>query len=205
MSSLADFEPPQKAAPLIKYPQPRLGKLEDYKPVDTWAETNKAFKISSGVGLIVAATLNAVRTEKVGALGVITHSGGVLFALIVGGSSYKFFSCASTNLRQKDDAINHFYAGNLTGAIVGSALTKKLVPTVGIALGLGISGFLVHWCGGLTGAYGDSAGKARGFGLDNNFTPKKSDVIEKQEFWEVARRRPLSQTLEKLGEGAFKP
>jgi hypothetical protein len=185
----------------ISYPSPHLTP-DKYVPVDTWASTRSAVGYASVFGLLTVATQNAVAKERLGPLGIITRSGGLWSMIVLVSGTYKLSSSVLSNLREKKDTLNEFYAGAIAGAVAGLP-TKSLVKASGWSFAGGIITALVYWSGSIVGQAKTSSYAHRGVGAENNFKPK-SDV-QKQEFWDVLRRRPLSQTLEELGEGAFKP
>lgn len=189
--------------PYVSYPSPHLTP-DVYMPVDTWTATRTAVGYGSVFGLLTVATQNAVAKERLGPLGIITRSGGLWGMIVLVSGSYKLASSMLSNLREKKDTLNEFYAGAIAGAIAGSP-TKSLVKASGWSFAGGVVAALVYWSGSIVGQAATSSHAYRGVGAQNNFKPKDSHYSERQGFWDVLRRRPLSQTLEELGEGAFKP
>ena len=187
----------------VNYPSPHLTP-DKYVPVDTFSATRSALGYGAAFGLLTVATQNAVQKSRVGPLGIITRSGTLWGMIVLVSGSYKFASSVLSNLREKKDTLNEFYAGLVAGAVAGLP-TKSLVKAAGWSFAGGVITGLVYWSGSIVGQLGSSSYAYRGVGVENNFKPKPVDEAQRQGFWDVLRRRPLSQTLEQLGEGAFKP
>lgn len=187
--------------PYINFPSAHITE-DKYVPVDTWSATRSALGYASVFGLLTVATQNAVSKERVGPLGIFTRSGSLFGMIVLVSGSYKLSSSMLSNLREKKDTANEFYAGLIAGAFAG-APTRSLVKASGWSFFGGVVAALVYWSGSIVGQTSTSSYAYRGKGAENNFEPKSD--IERQGFWDVMRRRPLSQTLEELGQGAFKP
>lgn len=193
-----------QSKPAIKYPSPTFNTpaQTQYKPVNTWAVTKDAVKFASIAGLLTVAAGNAVSKERLGPMGVFTKSGKLWGLMILVAGSYRFTGASLANLRKENDSWNEFFAGSVAGAFT-AAPTGQLVKVVGTSLGTAVLVGGVFWCGSFLGNTESSSFAQRGEGLENGFEIKKD--LEKQGFWDVSRRRPLSQTLEQLGDGVFKP
>jgi hypothetical protein len=94
---------------------------DTFHPRDTLANTANTTLPLTACGAIVAGVQNTLRKQNVGAMGIITRSGGVI-ALYAGvGATYQFTHDAIANLRQKDDGYGEAMAGFAGGAVVGVA------------------------------------------------------------------------------------
>lgn len=186
----------------IKYPFVGFSK-EPFKPLDTSAETKRCFLYSNVLGFLTAATQNSLARDNRGAWAVVTKSGKLWGAIVGVSTTFGFSYCAISNLREKNDSINDYLAGAAAGAVLGS-FSKSLAKTVGTSLGVGFIMGILHWAGG-PGGFENSAFKARGDGIENPLLHKDHSNGEKQGLWEAVRRRPLSETKERLGEVAAKP
>jgi len=184
----------------IRYPSITIFK-EEYKPMETSALTKTAFIYSTAIGGLTAATQNSLARDGRGPMAVFTKSGKLWGAIVAVVTTYQFSFCAVSNLREKSDALNDLYAGAASGAVLGS-FSKSLSKTVGTALCLGALAGFTHWAGFMIGNREESAAHTRDeFG--SNLREFKEG--EKQGLWELSRRRPLSETKERLGEVFNKP
>ncbi|KAK6464812.1 hypothetical protein DFJ63DRAFT_334349 [Scheffersomyces coipomensis] len=165
-----------------------------WKPIDTKKETLQIFKFGfySTVGAYAWLYLWKRTTFKielpltvVGFFTVTTAARGIV-----------------TNLRETNDGWNTFWAigaGNLACLTVGF---KSMPPKHKILSGFGgaaLAALLDH------ARWAQSPSSA---GQDFKFLEANTDTeVEKQQFWDVWKRRPLSQTVESLGvgRGIFKP
>lgn len=175
-----------------------------YEPVDTITETTNTAMVSFLVGSIFAAAKNSTTKQLVGPWGIVKNSGTAVAVLTIGGAALEFGKCVSSNLREKNDALNDFYGGLFGGALVGTYF-KTVSKTVGIAALSGTVAGLLSWGGySLNGLGKDSShysiDKSKPFAETTENAPK-------QGFWEMVYRRPLSQTIHDLGEQnvVFKP
>jgi hypothetical protein len=165
-----------------------------FKPVDTKKQTSQIFKFSfyTTVGAYAWLYLWKRTTFKLGLPMTV-----VGFATVATGAKG-----IVTNLREKNDGWNTFWAvgaGNLavlTAGFKNMPLKHKALTGLG---GAAVAAFLDH------AIWAQSASSA---GRDYKFVEANGDeVLEKQQFWDVWKRRPLSQTVESLGvgRGIFKP
>ncbi|CCH42552.1 Mitochondrial import inner membrane translocase subunit TIM22 [Wickerhamomyces ciferrii] len=185
----------------IKYPTPFFNKEEPYEPLDTSSLTKGAFCYSATVGLLAAATRNAISNDSKHISGIVTKHGRLWGAITAVITSYQFSYAAISNLREKNDYKNDVLSGAISGAILGS-FKKSLSASLGTGLALGLLGGLLRWSGGLLGTE-NNAINARGKGIDSGLVREQNsngDEEFKQGFWEVVRRRPLSHTKEFLGD-----
>lgn len=107
-----------------------------------------------------------------------------------------------TNLRETNDGWNTFIAVGTGNLAVLTAGFKSMPAKHKILTGLGGASAAALLDQTLWAQSASSAGK------DFRFEAANTDKdLEKQQFWDVWRRRPLSQTVESLGvgRGIFKP
>ncbi|KAK6457837.1 uncharacterized protein RJT20DRAFT_125698 [Scheffersomyces xylosifermentans] len=159
-----------------------------WKPIDTKKETAQIFKFGfyTTVGAYAWLYLWKRTTFKVEL--PLTVVGFATVATATKG--------AITNLRQKNDGWNTFWAvgaGNLAALTVGfKSMPPKHKVLTGIA-GASITALVDH-------AYWAQSPSSAG--QDVRFEAANTDKdLEKQQFWDVWKRRPLSQTVEGLGAG----
>ncbi|CAO2656163.1 Nn.00g049660.m01.CDS01 [Neocucurbitaria sp. VM-36] len=157
-----------------------------FHPRDTLSNTASTTLQTTAIGAVVAGVQNTLRKQNVGAMGILTRSGGVI-ALYAGvGAAYQFTLDATSNLRQKDDCYSEAIAGFVAGCGVGIA--RRSLPFM---LGAGAAFSTV-----LT-AYRYTNG-LRGVG---DIRSDDDNEVERREELKKLRRRPLSETIEQLGEG----
>jgi hypothetical protein len=165
-----------------------------YVPRDTIYVSAQAAIVSAGVGVIAAlgkANLGPGRTI----FGGLQKNARFIPIFAGVGTAYTLFEAASANLREKDSPLNAFVGGLAAGGIIGASLKKAGVPkVVGGALFVGFFMAVSRWAGG-----------ASGYGRDEMITKSHGDIVEiekgdRQGFWDVVHRRPLSQTLDELGD-----
>lgn len=178
----------------IRYPYiPSPQKEPKFEPKDTIYLTGQAAFASTAVGLLVAlgkANLGPGRTIFGGLQQNIRYI--PIFAGV--GTAYALFEAVSCNLRERNSPLNAFVGGAAAGGIIGVSLKKASVSKVfGSALFLGSFMAVSRWAGG-----------AAGYGRDDmvlgHGEVAEVEKADRQGFWEVVHRRPLSQTLEELGD-----
>ncbi|KAH7085290.1 hypothetical protein BKA63DRAFT_499319 [Paraphoma chrysanthemicola] len=156
-----------------------------FHPRDALANTVSTALQTTAVGAIIAGAQNTLRKQNVGAMGIITRSGGII-ALFAGvGGAYQFTKDATSNLRQKDDCYSEAIAGFVAGAGVGVA--RRSLPFMlgaGAAFSTVLTAF--RYTNGIRG---------------DDPTILDEEEVERRENAKKLRRRPLSETIEQLGEG----
>lgn len=165
-----------------------------WEPVDTKKETSQIFRLTfyTTVGAYAWLYLWKRTTFKIGL--PLTVVGFATVATATKGMV--------TNLREKNDAWNTFIAvgtGNLACLTAGfKTMPLKHKVLTGIS-GAAITAFLDHCSWSQSPTFGGRDTK--------HVMANTEEVLPKQQFWDVWRRRPLSQTVEELGEGRgiFKP
>lgn len=159
-----------------------------WRPVDTKKETMQVFRFSfyTTIGAYLWLYLFKRTTFKLelplavaGFATVATATKGIV-----------------TNLREKNDSWNIFWAvgaGNLACLTIGFKLMPPKHKVLSGLAGASITALVNHvsW-----GQLASSAGQHARFEEANT-----GKALAKQEFWDVWKRRPLSQTVESLGEG----
>ncbi|KAF2278385.1 uncharacterized protein EI97DRAFT_465694 [Westerdykella ornata] len=161
---------------------------EHFHPHDTLANTART-TLQTGIGgAFMAGAENALRKQNVGAMGIITRSGGII-ALFAGvGATYQFTRDSAANLRQVDDTYNEAIAGFLAGLALG--LPKRSIAVMlgaGALTSITMAGF--HYTGGF-----------RGYKKDLVHAPGEDDVDVKEKN-KAEYRRPISEIISDLGEG----
>lgn len=159
-----------------------------WEPVDTKKKTLQVFKFSfySTVGSYAWLYLWKRTTFKIGL--PLSVAGFATVAVGVRGSL--------ANLREKNDGWNTFWAvaaGNLACLTIGfKNMPPKHKVLAGIS-GAAITAFIDHAFWAQSPSF---AGRDIRFAEANT-----GDELPQQQFWDVWKRRPLSQTVEALGEG----
>ncbi|KAF2033265.1 hypothetical protein EK21DRAFT_98282 [Setomelanomma holmii] len=158
---------------------------ETFHPRDALANTASTSLQLTAIGAVIAGVQNTLRKQNVGAMGIITRSGGII-ALFGGvGAAYQFTKDATSNLRQKDDCYSEAVAGFVAGAGIGIA--RRSLPFM-LGAGVGTSVVLTAW------RYTNGIRGTSTIELDE-------EEVERREALKKLRRRPLSETIEQLGEG----
>ncbi|KAF2641324.1 hypothetical protein P280DRAFT_468962 [Massarina eburnea CBS 473.64] len=157
---------------------------DTFHPRDTLSNTASTTLKLSTCGAIIAGVQNTLRRQNVGAVGIITRSGGIIATFAGVGALYQFTLDASSNLRQKDDAYGEALAGFAAGATLGVA--RRSIPFM---LGAGAS------FGTVLAAYRYTNG------LSGGVEESDEDEVERREKLRKMRQRPLQETIEQLGEG----
>ncbi|KAF1362435.1 hypothetical protein EJ07DRAFT_106916 [Lizonia empirigonia] len=156
-----------------------------YHPQDALANTGNAMLQSTAIGAILAGVQNTLRKQNVGAMGIITKSGGTIALFAAAGGAYQFTLDATSNMQHKNDCWNEAYAGFAAGATVG-IYQRSLPFMLGAGALFSVSMTAFRYTSGIRGS---ASGE-----LDD-------EEIERREAMKKMRRRPLSETIEQLGEG----
>ncbi|EGV64663.1 hypothetical protein PSN45_005001 [Yamadazyma tenuis] len=158
-----------------------------WEPVDTAGETKKIFKFTFYTTVGAYAWLyfwkrTAFKVELpltvIGFTTVATATKGII-----------------TNLREKNDGWNTFWAvaaGNLavlTGGFKTMPLKHKFMTGIS---GAAITGLLNQW------SWAQSVNSP---GREVKHILNTGEEVPKQQFWDVMRRRPISQTVDEMGVG----
>ncbi|KAF2717640.1 hypothetical protein K431DRAFT_341203 [Polychaeton citri CBS 116435] len=157
----------------------------DYHPKDAIGATVEASLITGSAGFFISTIQNTLTRQNVGALGVLTRTGGTVAVFAAMGGAYEFTKTASANLRQKEDTWNTTWGGLVAGGVLG--LRFRSAPAV-----LGYGGALAV----IVSAFAFTGGK-----LVGNKADPSVDEVARKEYLRKNRRRPIEQTINELGEG----
>ncbi|CAN6605912.1 hypothetical protein TRVA0_003S00738 [Trichomonascus vanleenenianus] len=175
-----------------RYPTFKYREDGMFQPRDTIALTTKAAFLSSGAGIFVAAIKASLAPNRSFKSSVLAHSRYVwLYGAV--GTAYTAVEAITANLTESDSAWSTFYGGAAAGGIMGTAY-KSVSKVIGGAIAVGAILSFAHWSGNFTG-YGRKQAQENSRG--------EAIEIEKgnrQGFFDVVHRRPLSQTIDELGD-----
>lgn len=203
----------------FKLPRPFFLKDSDisndkFVPVDTFSETKK-ITIYSAIFLggmhvrrLLQHRMGSARPGQERYLKLFElaprHFISIPFAL----ATYSFMSNSLYNLDEGKLTKNEIISAS--SAVLVATIFKKipLNQKVGLALGMGVFVGLFNWTGGLVGNVKTNFTKMTQNGEIKNQESNKSldedfanGTYQKQGFWELLYRKPLSETIEDLGEG----
>lgn len=200
---------------LFKLPRPFFLKDEEkFTPIDTFTET-KNIAIYSSIFLggmhvrrLLQHRMGSARPGQERYLKLFELSPRHFIAIPLALSTYSFISSSLYNLDEKRTTVNEMIAAS-SGILVATIFkSAPLNQKVGLALGMGMFVGLFKWSGGLVDSYytnytnmvhnGQIKNQESNKSLDEDFA---NGTYKKQGFWEVLYRRPLSETVEDLGEG----
>lgn len=178
----------------VHLPSPTFpsSKPGQYHALDTIGMTTENTMIGIGAGIVAAAAKNSLATGPRNISTLFSKSGGVISIFAGTSFAYTFAYSAVSNLREREDGWSHMWAGAATGALLG-ARTKRIPAFFGWTVLCGAVGGLFGW----TGARFNADRKASLEESPKGFVQEDAH----QTFWEVVHRRPLSLTVEQLGEG----
>lgn len=162
---------------------------------DTILDTCKAGGIGALFGLNLVLVRNSLSPSRTVTGGLRGHIGAAaVFALV--GSAYTFGDAVSANIRERETPLNGATGGALAGAVLGASLKgfgkRSIAKSFGGAFLLGLTAATFQW--GFDRGHDHSV---------NSVTSTKQEINEehpRQGFWELVHRRPLSQTIEELGD-----
>lgn len=162
---------------------------------DTILDTCKSAGIGALFGLQLALVRNSLSPSRTATGGFRGHLGTVGTLAIVGGA-YTLGDAVSANLRERETPLNGAAGGALAGAVLGASMQgfgkRSIAKSVGGAFLLGLVVATFQW------------GFDRGHKLSvESVTSEATPITEehpRQGFWELVQRRPLSQTIEELGD-----
>ncbi|GMM33895.1 hypothetical protein DASC09_012200 [Saccharomycopsis crataegensis] len=195
MSEAQDQQP--KSTKLYT-PTFRVQLNKPFQPVDAIEVATNAGIGGLLVSSVFAAGYNSLNKSQAPAFHRIRLSGVLVGAVTVSAAAYSFIEALSGNLRQKNDGVNAFYGGLVSGSIIGS-VSKNVAKTVGCGFAFGCIMGLVSWGGqSVTGL-----GKDSPYDSIDKSEPVPKLFGEKQGVWDAAYRRPMSQTIEMLGEDSI--
>lgn len=203
----------------FKLPRPYFLKDDDvldkkFEPIDTFSET-KNIAIYSAIFLggmhvrrLLQHRMGSARPGQERYLKLFELSPRHFIAIPLALSTYSFLSSSLYNLDEKRTTVNEMIAAS-SGILVATIFKSgPLNQKVGLALGMGLFVGLFKWAGGLVDSYYTNYTYMYQTNQIKNQESNKSldedlanGTYKKQGFWEVLYRRPLSETVDDLGEG----
>ncbi|KAF2121826.1 hypothetical protein BDV96DRAFT_483197 [Lophiotrema nucula] len=163
-----------------------MADAHDYHPVDTLANTARTTLQTTIAGAVFAGAQNTLRKQNVGAMGILTRSGGLIAVYAGVGALYQFSRDSAANLRQKEGAVNEAIGGFVGGTVLG--LARRSIPFM---LGAGVC------TASIMAAWNVTKGVSGG-----EYTEEfAEDEVERREALKKLRRRPIQETIDQLGEG----
>lgn len=200
----------------FKLPRPFFLKDDQkkFQPVDTFNETKK-ITIYSAIFLggmhvrrLLQHRMGSARPGQERYLKLFElsprHFVSIPFAL----GTYSFISNSLYNLDEERSTKNEMIAASSAVLVATIFKISPLNQKFGLALGMGLFIGLFNWTGGLIGNYKTNYTNMYQDGKINNQISNKSldedfqnGTYKKQGFWELLYRKPLSETIEDLGEG----
>jgi hypothetical protein len=149
--------------------------------------------------------------------GFFTRFGGTTVTFAATGATYAFVKNFSANIRETDDSWNSAYGGFLAGSIQGlrrtSAFSSPILPPLSFSIvysllkiqsllilraGLSFPSFFGYGTGLAVILYAFDYTGARWAGYKRD---TDVDEVERKEFIRKNRRRPITETIQELGEG----
>lgn len=176
----------------VRYPRYNYRDYGSFQPRDTIAETSKNAFLSLGAGFFVAGVKGSLGPPS-GAMTAILKNSRYIPLYGAAGTAYTFVECVSANLSESESAWTRFAGGAAAGAVMGSVY-RSVPKVVGGALAVGTGLGFCHWAGGFLG-YGPETARQNASG-----DVKDIEKGDRQGFWDVVHRRPLSQTIDELGD-----
>ncbi|KAJ5640590.1 hypothetical protein N7528_000215 [Penicillium herquei] len=156
-----------------------------YHPKDAISAATKTLLLTGTVGLMGSAVQNTLARRNVGALGVLTRSGGTIGIFAAMGGTYEFVRTASANLREVEDTYNTALGAFFSGSLLGfRARSFPAVLGYGVALSTAMVAF--EYTGGSL------------FGYKKEHT---EDEFERRQKIRKNFQTPAEQTFAELGEG----
>uniref|UniRef100_A0A060T9D3 ARAD1D14542p n=1 Tax=Blastobotrys adeninivorans TaxID=409370 RepID=A0A060T9D3_BLAAD len=184
-----------ESGPAVRYPTFKYRPYPDFEPRDTLALTSRAAVLSTGAGVFVAALKASLGPSRTSLGSIITHSRYIwLYGAV--GTAYTVGEAVTANLHQKESAWNTFVGGMLAGGVMGASYKNgaRVSKVIGGAIALGTILGLAHWTGNFNGYDRKEAAK------QSSGEPVEVEKGDRQTFWQVVHRRPLSQTIDELGD-----
>ncbi|ODV98326.1 hypothetical protein PACTADRAFT_48107 [Pachysolen tannophilus NRRL Y-2460] len=185
------------------------GPNKAYQPVDPFSNASKLF-IGTGVFVVGMHFRRLLQRKKGSArpglaryLEMFEMTKAHLIGIPLGVSSYSFLHDCLQNVYEKETAFNEFLSSGIASFIGVSIIknNRKIGTNVGTALGIGLMFATMRWAGGFAGLDKNSHRQVDSAGLLLKQEDSRDIKTERQGFWDLTYRRPLSQTIEDLGEG----
>ncbi|KAJ6014573.1 hypothetical protein N7540_009164 [Penicillium herquei] len=156
-----------------------------YHPKDAISAATKTTLLTGTVGLMASAVQNTLARRNVGALGVLTRSGGTIGIFAAMGGTYEFVRTASANLREVEDTYNTALGAFFSGSLLG--FRARSFPAV-LGYGVALSTAMV--------AFEYTGGSLFGYQKD-----RSEDEFERRQKIRKNFQTPAEQTFAELGEG----
>ncbi|QPG77174.1 hypothetical protein FOA43_004580 [Brettanomyces nanus] len=124
--------------------------------------------------------------------------------------TYSFLSNSLYNLHDGEKTTKSEMLASSTAILVATAFKGGMAANKKVGLALGVAGFVgfFKWAGGFIDNYSTNLSYTRSHGLNHDQVSNKdldedfaNGTYKKQGFWEIMYRRPLSETVQDLGEG----
>ncbi|KTW27707.1 hypothetical protein T552_02147 [Pneumocystis carinii B80] len=147
----------------------------------------KSMMVCGSVGLMASAVQSAIAKDSYDIKNVLLRSRNIIMTYALMGGSFSFTEAFVSNLRKKDDPLNAFAGGVVSGSI-GAIRVRSLPVVVGYGIGLGCFMGLFDWCGGTL------------MGLYHDFYGEDSKKL-RESLFKVEYRRPRSEIVEAIGSG----
>ncbi|KAK9457644.1 hypothetical protein V1511DRAFT_179615 [Dipodascopsis uninucleata] len=172
--------------PRVMYP---IHDYREYEPRDSLFLASKVALPGFAIGLSYAAARERITHFQAPLAESMLRVGRQSSLIAFTGVTFQFVEAASSNLREKEDAWNHFYGGLAAGALWGIQ-GRTITNTFFTSLAIGSIMGLARWAGNLYTTSNEKVDKE-----DSAFSGEEST------FFTIRDRQPLSETLSKLGEG----
>lgn len=203
----------------FKLPRPFFFKDQDvstkaFEPADTFAETKKITVYSAiflggmHVRRLLQHRMGSARPGQERYLKLFELSPRHFISIPFALGTYSFISNSLYNLDEKRTTKNEMIAASSAVLVATIFKSIPLNQKFGLALGMGAFVGLFNWSGGLIGSFNTNFTHMTQTGQIHNQESNKSldedfanGTYKKQGFWELVYRKPLSETIEDLGEG----
>lgn len=203
----------------FKLPRPFFLKDQDvstekFQPANTFNETKKIAIYSTlflggmHVRRLLQHRMGSARPGQERYLKLFELSPRHFISIPLALGTYSFISNSLYNLDEKRTTGNEMIAAAAGISVATIFKSSPLNQKVGLALGMATFVGLFNWTGGLIGNFNTNFTQMTHEGLIKNQESNKSldedfanGTYQKQGFWELLYRRPLSETIEDLGEG----
>ncbi len=192
----------------------KANEIHDFEPVDT---INETVKITAFSGLFLGGMhlrrllqhrKGSARPSHARYLSLFELNKRHFISIPLALGTYSFVSNSLLNIKEERKATSEILA--VSSGVLVASIFKPSMPLnakIGMALGVGLFAGFVEWAGGLN-IYDSNYGYLKSTDqLKNQESNKSLDedfekgTYKKQGFWELVYRKPLSQTIEELGEG----
>ncbi|CDK29919.1 unnamed protein product [Kuraishia capsulata CBS 1993] len=209
-------ETPQLETSAFKYPKPfwpesaSVSKDGVYQPVDTINITARSF-IGSALFLggtqfrrLLQFRRGSARPGLAKYLNMFQLTKPQLLGLPVGIGAYAFLSSSIQNIQETDKSFTGEFAAASLATLITSSIanaSKGVARNLQLSVGVGSFFALLAWGKGLGGLAENSYNQTKLDGRLNNQEDAQVPLEKPQGFWDVVYRRPLSVTVEELGEG----